>query len=211
MEGRRMATSLTRRTLLGLSLLAVAATAAPATASAASAPCGNDPVTQPFRPWGDTANYVLAPGGSFEQVFPGWLLAGGARIVAGNESFKVRSASDVKSLALPAGSSATGAPMCITLGRPDVRFFVRNTGPASGRLRVQVYGVGVVGLVRSLLVTNVAAGSSWSPSPIVLLLDNVTALLSPGGKTAVWLKFTPVGTGASFSIDDVYVDPYRRS
>jgi hypothetical protein len=34
--------------------------------------------------------------------------------------------------------------------------------------------------------------------------------LLPGSNTAVAFKFTPVGLGGSWQIDDVYVDPWNR-
>jgi hypothetical protein len=53
----------------------------------------------------------------------------------------------------------------------------------------------------------VSAGSTWQPSPrLALLLSNVTSLL---GTRAVAFRFTPVGTGAAFQLDDVYLDPWK--
>ena len=51
-------------------------------------------------------------------------------------------------------------------------------------------------------------GSSWAPSlPAVGLLDTL-ALLS-NGKVTVSFRFTPVGLGAAWQIDDLYVDPLK--
>ncbi len=53
----------------------------------------------------------------------------------------------------------------------------------------------------------VTAGYTWQPSPwLALLLSNVTSLL---GTKAVAFRFTPVGAGAAFQIDDVYLDPWK--
>ena len=68
-------------------------------------------------------------------------------------------------------------------------------------------GVLVGGLLTVLDGGTVKAGSSWAPSPrLALLLGNVTSLV---GTRAVAFRFTPVGSGAAFQIDDVYLDPWK--
>jgi hypothetical protein len=49
---------------------------------------------------------------------------------------------------------------------------------------------------------------SASPPPprLELLLTNVTRLI---GTRAVAFRFTPVGYGAAYQIDDVYLDPWK--
>jgi hypothetical protein len=41
---------------------------------------------------------------------------------------------------------------------------------------------------------------------LALLLGNVTSLL---GTKAVAFRFTPLGSGAAFQIDDVHLDPWK--
>jgi hypothetical protein len=93
------------------------------------------------------------------------------------------------------------------LDYPSVRFFLRNAA-SSGQLRVDVLGTGLIGGVRSLLSTSMSGTSAWSPSAPILLLDNLSSLLTLGGRTPMSLRFTAVG--GNWQIDDVYVDPYRR-
>ena len=72
--------------------LAVGAPAANAGLLVASAPdCSPKPTSKPFAPWGDTSDYNLAPGGSFEPSKGSWKLSG-ASIVDGNEPWKVSGA-----------------------------------------------------------------------------------------------------------------------
>jgi hypothetical protein len=40
------------------------------------------------------------------------------------------------------------------------------------------------------------------------LLSNLTSIL---GTKAVAFRFTPVGTGAAYQIDDVYLDPWKST
>ena len=89
-----------------------------------------------FSPWGDQRNYVLAPEGGFETGAQGWRLTGGARAVAGNESYNLHDAADDSSLSLPAGSSAVSPPVCMAIDTPVFRMVARNTGDPSSQLRV---------------------------------------------------------------------------
>ena len=185
--------------------------AAPASAAAGLA-CPT-PTSQPFAPWGDSASYRLAPNGGFESGATGWTLAGGAQVAAGNESFAVNGAG-ARSLALPGGSSAHDAPMCVSLLSGQMRFFVRNTGSAAARLRVRVIykgGAGALlgGLGSTLGLTDVrtiAAGSAWQPSPVVSMLGGAVPLFT----TSVQFRFEPVGASGAWQIDDVYLDPLKH-
>jgi hypothetical protein len=186
--------------------LIAALSLAPAAHAATSGCTTVTSTSKPFARWNDNNAYVLSPGGNFESLLPGWL-SSGATVTSGNESFYVGGAANSRSLKLGASGTVTTAPVCIGLDYPSARFFLRNTG-SSGRLKVDVLGVGLIGGVRSLLSSYMTAGSAWSPSAPVLILDNLTSLLRLGGKTPVSLRFTAVG--GNWQIDDVYVDPYRR-
>src|SRR5262249_5656895 len=129
------------RTHIAVAVAALAAATA-AVLGLASAPahaglgiaCPN-PLSRPFLPCGDTAHYALAPNGDFETGWAGWTLSGGARVVDGNEPFYVTNSGDDSSLSLPAGSSATSAPMCISVLSGKMRFFVG--GAEGSTVRVQ--------------------------------------------------------------------------
>ncbi len=163
--------------------------------------------SQPFMPWGDSSSYVLTPGGNFEYGSVPWALGGGARVVSGNESYFVGGRRDNRSLLLPAGSSATTGTMCFALGDWHLRLFARNVGSSSGALRVTVIVPSLVGVLTVLDGGTISGDGSWRPSPRVqLLLCNVTSLI---GTRAVAFRFTPVGSGAAYQIDDVYLDPWK--
>lgn len=164
---------------------------------------------RPFLPWLDVAKYTLAPNGTLEST-AGWKLAGGARLVKGNETFSVHGAGERYSLSLPAGSSATTRPMCVGLEHPTLRFFARNTGSVLSTLRVEVLYEDLAGKVRSLPIGLLVGGRDWQPTLPLLLVANITgSLLSGDGTTAVAMRFTPLGRGSAWQIDDVYVDPFR--
>ena len=63
----------------------------------------------------------------------------------------------------------------------------------------------------SLAVLPVGAntgGSSWAPSLPAIALLNVLGLLNDG-RVTVSFRFQPVGLGAKWQIDDLYVDPLK--
>jgi hypothetical protein len=159
--------------------------------------------TQVFAPWGDSSYYATLLNGGFEGGSTGWTLSGGARVVSGNEPFRVGRAGDSHSLLLPAGSSVYSGTVCFALGDWHMRLFAKNVGSSSGRLHVQVVVPSVLGGLLTILDGGyIGANGSWAPSPQVkLALCNVTSLL---GTKAVAFRFTPTGTGAAFQIDDVY-------
>jgi hypothetical protein len=169
---------------------------------------GCESPSQVFAPWGDYAYYTLVPGGSFEAGSPAWALSGGARVVAGNETFHVRSSTDSKSLYLPSGSSALSPTVCFGLGDWHSRFFVRNVGSSRGSLKVDIVVKSVLGSVVALLDGgSVSANGSWAPSTRVrLTLTNLSSLL---GVRAVAFRFRTSGSGAAFQVDDVYLDPFK--
>jgi hypothetical protein len=158
-------------------------------------------------PWYDPANYTLLAGGDVEGDLPDWTLSGATGPVVGNETFSVGSADDTRSLALSGTSSVTSAPICVGLEYPTMRFFLRNSGAPTGRLKVEIRTVTPLGLVTTLLPTTLTGSGDWQLSPPILLVANIGALLSRGGVTPISIRFT--ANGGAWLLDDVYVDPYR--
>jgi hypothetical protein len=174
--------------------------ALPSTAHAAD--CPDQQLDRTFLPWLDPAWYTQAPNGGLEDGDSGWTLERGAAVVDGNEPYRVGGSGDAHSLALPPGASATTAPMCIGVEHPTLRLFARNTGsPAS------VLTVSVVSGDLSLPVGLVTARSSWAPTPVVPVVVNLLSLL---GDQQVAFRFTAADGRGEWTIDDVYVDPYKK-
>ncbi|MDX6532537.1 MAG: hypothetical protein QOF68_281 [Gaiellales bacterium] len=192
--------------------VSTAATSAPASASllpSLGVACP-DPTTRPFLPWNDLAFYAYVPNGGFESGATGWALSGGAKVVAGNETFFVRGPGS-NSLAIPAGSSVTSPKMCVGLLSSKMRFFVKNAGSQTSRLKMQViYGGGTGGLlggVGSILgisdVASISSGKAWQPSAEVPMLGGTLPLLTQW----VQFRFKPADSSGGWRIDDVYLDP----
>ena len=177
--------------------------------TASAADCGDETLSQAFAQFGDQANYKLVRNGSFETGTDGWTLAGGAKVVAGNEPWKIGGSNHGKSLVLPAGSTAISPVSCVGLAEPTMRFFVKkNRAPLLGisTLAVSVYVKTSLGLTVPVPVGVVLANGQWKPTAPMLIVANLLPLL-PGDRTPVAFQFTPVL--GDWQIDDVYVDPYR--
>jgi len=189
-------------------LLVLAAPPAHAGPLVASAPdCDAQRLETPFMRWGDLASYTLAPNGVAENR-SGWDLNAGADVEPGNESYYIHSPRDRASLALPPGSSATTATMCVGIEHPTLRLVARNTGSPASALVVRVLFEDAAGNVCSLPIGAVLGWDGWQPSAPLPVVANLLPLL-PGGRTAVAFRFTPIGSG-DWTIDDVYVDPWRH-
>lgn len=188
-------------------LLATAVTTAfLAAAAPAHAACPDQELEQPFLRFLDPMRYAIAPGGSFESGAPGWRLTGGATVVRGNETYYVGGRSDARSLYLPSRSSATTPPICVELDHPTLRFFAANRGS----LLLSTLKVDVVVAGLRVPIGVAAGGSSWRPTLPMPVVKNLLAPLAQDGSVDVRFRFTPVGLGAKWQIDDVYVDPFKQ-
>jgi len=161
-------------------------------------------IVHPFLAWGDAGDYVPVTGGSFEHANPSlqWRLSkSGASIVSDNEPWDVSGSAGGHALSLQADGQATSACTTAPHIASIIRFFVRNTGAETGELHVQLLvDGGKNGILDGGYVT---AGSDWQPTDVVYL-----PWAHPlSGAVDLQVVLTPVGAGASFSVDDVYIDP----
>jgi hypothetical protein len=201
------------RTVAALFTAAVAAAAIAAPANAgvltkSATSCNDGAITQPFKRFGDSNDYKLL--GSFESSTPAWTFSGGAKIVSGNETYKVGGSTHSKSVLLPSGSSAVSPFTCVGLAEPTLRLFAKRNSALLGlvsTLTVQIQVQTSLGLSLWLpVLPGDLGGSSWHPTAQMPLLANILPL-SASDKTPVRFRFTPLL--GSWQIDDVYVDPMR--
>jgi hypothetical protein len=87
--------------------------------------------------------------------------------------------------------------------------FAVNSGSSNSTLSVNVNFVGPLGLPLSALIGVVSSNGTWQPTGVMPIVVNLLTLL-PGNMTPVSLTVTPHGSGGSWQIDDVYVDPFGR-
>jgi hypothetical protein len=180
----------------------------------ASAGCPEAPLSQPFIGFGDKAYYTLAPGGSFETGGTGWVAQGGllglsqrsVTVGEGNESYNL--VPGAHNLLVGANSSAVSPWVCISSEYPTWRFFARQPGGASSSpLNVSLRWVNVLGVGVETSAGSLSSYGRWAPSPL-MKLGNSVPLWMPGSTLMVQLVFHAGASG--WSVDDVFLDPYRR-
>ena len=183
------------------------AAAAPAGAAVLNG-CPDKDMSRPFQRWLDPVTYTLAPDGGFEAGAHSWQLRGGAEVVDGNESFRLSGPGD-SSLYLPSGSSATSPAMCVETLDVFARYVAKNKGLiALSSLKVDAIVKDSAGNTFTLPAGVNTGGSSWAPSLPSVALLNLLGLLNDG-RVTVSFRFQPVGLGARWQIDDLYVDPLK--
>jgi hypothetical protein len=174
---------------------------------AAFAACPTQPVSTPFSQWGDANSYFPLTGGTFEAPADqlGWTLSG-ASLTSGNEPFFVNDSGDAQSLSIAGGGSATSPFFCVDNTMSSLRFFAQQTA-AGGGLRVRAL-VQTPNGVETVPVAHLVDGSmpSWAPTEPI---TGDTSSLSDDQSLMVALQFSVRVAGASWQIDDVYIDPYR--
>jgi hypothetical protein len=161
---------------------------------------------QVFAPWSDFRSYYLAPNGGLESGTTGWSLSGGASVTSGNQPFF---GSGTHSLSLPSGSSALSPATCIGPYALSLRMFGKDVGGTDNGVHVRVLWYGL--LNRLLGATDYATfpgGGKWSPTGSVSSSGGFNLLLPLLGSTSARIQITPLGSGSSWRIDDVYVDPW---
>jgi len=168
--------------------------------------CESQELSGPFEPWLDPARYTPVHDGGLERRGERWKLHGAAP-AWGNEPWTVADEDDDRSLALPAGSSATTPAICVGLGEPTLRFFARSSNGLIARLEVEVLYEDALGTVHALPI-GTDSGGRWHPTVIMPVVANLLPLL-PDERTPVAFRFTALGD-ATFHIDDVYIDPWRQ-
>jgi hypothetical protein len=200
--------SATSVVLVVLGILAGPASAAIVTPSPSCTPA----TTEPFAAFGDTNDYFLVPGGSFESGGPAWNLSGGAVLAAGNNTAGSDPSTNVTSLSLPSGGSATSPSFCVSWAAPTMRFFLRNTGAASSRLGITEQVTFPNGFQISYPFAQLTASKSWGTTlmPLPFGANLLAALFSPTGSVNVAFQFRPLDASGQWRIDDVYVDPFKH-
>jgi hypothetical protein len=130
------------------------------------------------------------------------LAAVASRVVAGDGG--------ARSLALAAGTSAAAPTLCVGAEHPTFRFFARSTGAATGTLVTTIAYRTSLGATVTLPAGTLLAATYGAWRPTEPQLASVAIPVLPGDHTPVTIGFTAGGTGSSWVVDDVYLDPYRH-
>ncbi len=174
--------------------------------------CAAPQLVSAFAGVGDTRDYVLAPGGSFEsKSLAGWQVQK-AKVEGGGSPLELHGNDDNKQhLKIPQGGSATSPAMCVDLNYPTMRLMAK-AQKNKGQLKIEVVYPDSDNPVFHP-VGSLTAGESdkWQTS------DDMPVFPERGGASAgmrrVALRFTSIAAGdetGDWRIDDLYVDPNRR-
>jgi hypothetical protein len=170
----------------------------------AGAACPPSPTTAALAQFGDNAAYTLVAGGSFESGAPGWSLMR-AEVVSGPGAV-----GGEHSLVIQPNGMAVSPAFCVSSEYPSFRFFARqlSAGGWFPSLTVSLRWMDAWGFSHDTGVASLRPTGSWTLSP-VLKLAGALPLWMPQSTLNVELVFHS-NWGGAWSIDDVYIDPYRR-
>jgi hypothetical protein len=162
-----------------------------------------------FAAFGDTRDYVLAPGGSFEDKdLDGWQVEG-AKVSGDGSPLEADGDRNKRSLKIPAGGSATSPAMCVDLHYPTLRLMAR--AAKEGELRVEViYPDSEDPLFHPAGALTGGGQRDWQASSDMPVFPERGG--AAPGMRRVALRFTSVavnGEAGEWKIDDLYVDPRR--
>jgi hypothetical protein len=170
--------------------------------------CAPRATSATFARWLDPAQYFPASNGGFEQGSQNWKLGVGAVVGSGNEPFHVNGAKGTHSLRLHPGASAESRTACVAMGEPTVRLLVdRPRVPGAVLLidaAVHNRSTGSTLHTRVRIVAG-ATNFGWAPTPQIVI-PNVLGGVAPEDLT---LHFTTEGAPATWSLDDISVDPFK--
>jgi hypothetical protein len=191
------------------------------------AACNEELYEHPFATFGDNADYVAVPGGSFADT-SGWSLKKDRTLVA--------SRGGDAALFLADGGEAISAPMCVSVYHPTLRFFALNSFGKQLRLEIEVLYEDLQGHVKKLKIAKLRGSDTWQPSLPLLIQANLRASASENGIAVIAFKFKTKKVGGKdaelgdegyiapfaraltsdegddqlgWTIDDLYVDPFR--
>jgi hypothetical protein len=176
--------------------------------AAAQAACSPTPTSKAFQAFGDTADYSLVSNGGFESGTTGWSLSG-ASVVTGNEPWKVRAATDAKSLAISPTGRVVSPTFCVGTEHPSFRFFAKRTSGTWGVLNVVLRWKVGNGATNETVVGSVSAGTNWAPTQSFGLAQTL-GLWNSSQAASVQIVLDPEDYGGAIAVDDVYIDPYTR-
>lgn len=175
--------------------------------SASAAGCGTRSTSKAFAAWGDNNDYFVVPNATFESGTGGWSFYAGngsPSVVADQAPWKINGASHSRALNLPAYSTAQAPNMCIASNEEWMRLFYKDPGVGGSQLLVKIEAWSSAGRMAQEYRIN-AGGAGWKVSPQIPMPNKRDA----NGDQNVTITITPVGTAATWRVDDVMVDPWK--
>jgi hypothetical protein len=171
----------------------------------ASADCGFGDPSQVFAPWGDDAQYSLAPQGDYSNT-SGWTFKN-----TGAASADPNPLGPNALVFLKGDSEAISPAMCVSLANPTIRLMMRDIG-GNGKsdIKVTVLYEDLGGHTQHLTLAKLRATSEWSPTVTIPIAVNLLSTASANGWTAVAFDFKVEGLqkNEALELGSLYVDPF---
>jgi hypothetical protein len=161
--------------------------------------CPVVPSSTLFAPWGDPNSYAPFQGSTFESGASGWSWGGGSNIVNGDDDHLL-TATGSHAVQVPGAGTARSPHMCVDTTMPSMRFFIKRVSGA-GALTVTATLAGPAGFTTTIAAISGTTG--WTPTDPIVFPNMML------GKDIQFLFSSPAGT--VYRIDDVEMDPYRRT
>lgn len=213
-------------------LVALGLAVAPAAASAEAwayptaggaqpaAACTTPVTTKAFAKFNDLADYALSPDGGFENGAKGWTLQN-AKVVDGNDTTGVGAGRRSILLGVSrygGAAEATSPEFCVTKDHPTFRAVVRSVGSSVFR---SGFGSNISYRVTTALGTSYldlvgiqGASTSWKPTDVNPLATAIPDTAFAKGvlvRIKYYLPAYNVRDGGALQLDNVMIDPFRRS
>lgn len=171
--------------------------------SFADVPCSTRTTKAYFSPWGDTNQYFPAPGGTFEGS-ANTAFAGGAKVVADQEPWKVAGSTHAKAAQIPAGGSVKLEKFCVNSDEDSLRLFYKKPGVAGSALWIHVRVTSGVNVATNELTVD-GSTAGWAVLNRMMLPD----IRDASGRQWVEITLGTRNAAATWRVDDVMIDPWR--
>jgi hypothetical protein len=170
--------------------------------TALAGPCEARSTTAAFARWGDSNQYFVADGGTFEVGSTPWVTWGAARVTRNQSPFAMTGLGHTRSMRLPAHSGAGTPPICVFHNEESVRFSYK--APYAGAtLAVYVEVENEQGYDHTETYIT-ATRRAWDVSPVI----EVPNLRGGNGQQWITIRIQPLDDSGTWQVDDVMIDPW---
>ena len=168
----------------------------------AAGECGARSTTAAFARWGDSNQYFVADGGTFELGSTPWVTWGSARTTPNQSPFAMTGLGHTRSMRLPAYSGAGTPPICVFHNEESVRFSYK--APYVGAtLEVYIEVSNEQGYADTDTYVT-ATTRMWDVSQVI----DVPNLRDSNGQQWITIWIQPVDGVGTWQVDDVMIDPW---
>jgi hypothetical protein len=173
-----------------------------ASSAAAAGECGARSTTAAFARWGDSNQYFVADGGTFETGSTPWMTWGSARATLNQSPFGMTGVGHQRSLRLPPWSGAGSPSICVNHNEESVRLSYK--APFAGAtLEVYIEVANDQGYAATTSYVT-APTRSWDVSQVIDLPN----LRDANGQQWITIWIQPLDGYGAWQVDDVMIDPW---